>query len=232
MIMAHSDDEGLVIPPAAAPVVLAIVPIFKTDDERKTVSEFADKVIAALAGEQENSGRSTSDGIRNYFFDKITGQKIVVDWRDARPGDKQYHWEQRGVPLRMEIGPRDVATGTAVLKRRLDREKLSVSLSEMTPDWLRAKLSQIQTAMFEKARAFRDQNMRDASSYDDMKKIIAEQGGFVRAWFKPDRANEAKIKEQTKATVRCILPPEIGQTGKCIFTGETTDCKVLFAQAY
>jgi len=232
MIMAHSDDEGLVIPPAAAPVVLAIVPIFKTDDERKTVSEFADKVIAALAGEQENSGRSTSDGIRNYFFDKITGQKIVVDWRDARPGDKQYHWEQRGVPLRMEIGPRDVATGTAVLKRRLDREKLSVSLSEMTPDWLRAKLSQIQTAMFEKARAFRDQNMRDAISYDDMKKIIAEQGGFVRAWFKPDRANEAKIKEQTKATVRCILPPEIGQTGKCIFTGETTDCKVLFAQAY
>ena len=156
----------------------------------------------------------------------------MVDWRDARPGDKQYHWEQRGVPLRMEIGPRDVAAGTAVVKRRLDREKLSVSLGEMTPDWLRTKLAQIQTAMFEKARAFRDQNMRDATSYDEMKKILAEQGGFVRAWFKPDRANEAKIKEQTKATVRCILPRENGQTGKCIYTGETTDCKVLFAQAY
>ena len=235
MIMAHSDDEGLVIPPAAAPVVVAIVPIFKTDDERKTVGEFTDKVIAALAPGPENSAASSrgpSDGIRNYFFDKITGQKIIVDWRDARPGDKQYHWEQRGVPLRMEIGPRDVAAGTAILKRRLDREKISVSLAEMTPDWLRGKLTQIQTAMFEKARAFRDQNIRDAVAYDDMKNILAEHGGFVRAWFKPDRTNESKIKAETKATVRCILFGNNGQTGKCVYTGETTDCKVLFAQAY
>jgi len=232
MIMAHSDDEGLVIPPAAAPVVLAIVPIFKTDDERKTVAEFADKVIAALAGEQENSARASSDGIRNYFFDKITGQKIAVDWRDARPGDKQYHWEQRGVPFRMEIGPRDVAAGTAVLKRRLDREKLTAPLAEMNPTWLREKLVQIQAAMFGKALSFRNQNTRDATGYDEMKQIVAEHGGFVRAWFKPDRTNETKIKEQTKATVRCILPGESGQTGKCIYTGETTDCKVLFAQSY
>jgi prolyl-tRNA synthetase len=232
MIMAHSDDEGLVIPPAAAPVVLAIVPIFKTDDERKAVAEFADKVIAALAGEQENSARNSSDGIRNYFFDKITGQKIAVDWRDARPGDKQYHWEQRGVPFRMEIGPRDVAAGTAVLKRRLDREKLTAPLAEMNPTWLREKLVQIQAAMFGKALSFRNQNTRDATGYDEMKQIVAEHGGFVRAWFKPDRTNETKIKEQTKATVRCILPGESGQTGKCIYTGETTDCKVLFAQSY
>jgi len=235
MIMAHSDDEGLVIPPMAAPTVLAVVPIFKTDDERKAVAEFAQKAVAALAGEQEvNSAaaRLSSDGIKNYFFDKITGQKIVVDWRDARPGDKQYHWEQRGVPLRIEIGPRDVAAGTMVLKRRLDREKMSVSLGELSPDWLRDKLSQIQAAMFEKARNHRDQNTRDANSYEEMKKIIAENGGFVRAWFKPDRASEAKIKEQTKATVRCILPAESGQTGACIYTGETTDSRVLFAQAY
>jgi prolyl-tRNA synthetase len=231
MIMAHSDDEGLVIPPAAAPVVIAIVPIFKSDEERKTVAEFADKVIAALGGDREISGRSASDGIHNYFFDKITGQKIVVDWRDARPGDKQYHWEQRGVPLRIEIGPRDVAAGTAILKRRLDREKESVSLSQVTPDWLRAKLAAIQSAMFEKAKKFRDENTRDAATYDDLKKILAEHGGFVRAWFKPDRANEAKIKEQSKATVRCILLGETG-TGKCIYTGETTDCRVLFAQSY
>jgi prolyl-tRNA synthetase len=192
-------------------------------------------VIAALAGEQEisaASGRHSSDAIRGYFFDKLTGQKIVADWRDARPGDKQYHWEQRGVPLRMEIGPRDVAAGTAVLKRRLDREKLTVSLAEMSSAWLREKLAHIQTAMFEKARAFRDQNIRDASTYDDLKKIIAEQGGFVRAFFKPDRTSESKIKEQTKATVRCILPTDKGQAGQCIYTGETTDCKVLFAQAY
>jgi prolyl-tRNA synthetase len=233
MIMAHSDDEGLVIPPAAAPIVLAVVPIFKTDEERKAVAEFADKVVAAFGAEPQNAaGSSASDGIRNYFFNKLTGQKIVVDWRDARPGDKQYHWEQRGVPLRMEIGPRDVAAGTALLKRRLDREKLSVPLADLSAPWLSDKLAQIQSAMFEKARAFRDQNTREASTYDELKRLIADHGGFVRAWFKPDKATEAKIKEQTKATVRCILPVEPGQSGKCIFSGEITDTRVLFAQAY
>jgi prolyl-tRNA synthetase len=235
MIMAHSDDEGLVIPPAAAPVVLAIVPIFKSDDERKTVAEFIGKAIAAITGEAEqaaSSGPRPADGIRNYFFDRVSGQKIVVDWRDARPGDKQYHWEQRGVPLRMEVGPRDVAGGTAILKRRLDREKLSVLLGEMSPAWLRDKLVAIQSAMFEKAKTFRDQNIRDAAGYEELKTILSEHGGFVRAWFKPDRAAESKIKEQTKATVRCILPAEPGQSGTCIFSGETTDNRVLFAQSY
>jgi prolyl-tRNA synthetase len=235
MIMAHSDDEGLIIPPAAAPTVVAIVPIFKTDEERKLVTDFADKVVSALAGAEELSAaanRPSSDGIKSYFFDKATGQKIVVDWRDARPGDKQYHWEQRGVPLRIEIGPRDVASGTVVLKRRLDREKLSVPLTEMSGPWLRQKLDQIQAAMFQKAKDYRDQNTREANSFDELKKIIAEQGGFVRAWFKPDRANEAKIKELTKATVRCIVKEDPNQTGKCIYSGEPTNSQVLFAQAY
>jgi prolyl-tRNA synthetase len=235
MIMAHSDDEGLIIPPAAAPTVVAIVPIFKTDEERKTVADFADKVITALAGAEEVSaaaGRPSADGIKSYFFDKSTGQKIVVDWRDARPGDKQYHWEQRGVPLRIEIGPRDVAGGTVVLKRRLDREKLSVPIGEMSGPWLRQKMDQIQAAMFQKAKDYRDQNTREAGSLDEMKKIIAEQGGFVRAWFKPDRAIEAKIKEQTKATVRCIIQDDPAKTGKCIYTGEPTSSLVVFAQSY
>ena len=235
MIMANSDDEGLVIPPAAAPTLVAIVPIFKSDDERNTVADFTSKVVAALTGAEEvaaAAGRPSADGITSYFFDKSTGQKIVVDWRDARPGDKQYHWEQRGVPLRIEIGPRDVAAGTVVLKRRLDREKLSVPIGEMSGSWLRQKLEQIQAAMFQKAREYRDQNTRDAGSYDEMKKILAEQGGFVRAYFKPDRASEAKIKEQTKATVRCIIREDPAQPGKCIYSGETTNSLVLFAQAY
>jgi prolyl-tRNA synthetase len=235
MIMAHSDDEGLIIPPAAAPTVVAIVPIFKTDEERKTVADFADKVITALAGAEEvsaSASRPSADGIKSYFFDKSTGQKIVVDWRDARPGDKQYHWEQRGVPLRIEIGPRDVAGGTVVLKRRLDREKLSVPIGEMSGPWLRQKMDQIQAAMFQKAKDYRDQNTREAGSLDEMKKIIAEQGGFVRAWFKPDRAIEAKIKEQTKATVRCIIQDDPAKTGKCIYSGEPTSSLVVFAQSY
>jgi prolyl-tRNA synthetase len=235
IIMAHSDDEGLVLPPYAAPTVVAIVPIFKTDDERKAVAEFVDKVIAALAGQDEiaaSAKRLSADGMKSYFFDKSTGQKIVVDWRDARPGDKQYHWEQRGVPLRIEVGPRDVAAGTMILKRRLDREKATVSLGELSSAWLRTKMDEIQSAMFEKARAYRDANTRTAESYEQMKEILEKQGGFVRAFFKPDRVNEAKIKQETKATVRCIPADFQDQTGRCIFSGEATDTQVLFAQAY
>jgi prolyl-tRNA synthetase len=235
MIMAHSDDEGLVIPPYAAPTVVAIVPIFKTDAEKQLVAEFVDKVVAALVGPEElaaSAKRLSGDGLKNFFFDKVTGQKIIVDWRDARPGDKQYHWEQRGVPLRIEVGPRDVAGGVMVVKRRLDREKMTVSLGDLSADWLREKLRAIHELMLEKARAYRDANIRDAASYDEMKKILAEQGGFVRAWFKPGREAEAKIKEQTKATVRCIPLEKAEGTGACIFSGEPTETRVLFAQAY
>ena len=157
MIMAHSDDEGLVLPPRVAPNVVAIVPIFKSDEERQTVSQFIDKLLVSLVGEEEvkaASARKSGDEIRTYFFDKLTEQRIVVDWRDARPGDKQYHWEQRGVPFRMEVGPRDVAGGAFVLKRRLDREKSIVKLEEVSPAWLRAKLDQVHEAMIEKARKF------------------------------------------------------------------------------
>jgi prolyl-tRNA synthetase len=235
LIMAHSDDDGLVLPPSAAPVLLAIVPIFKTDAEKQAVAEFIDKVIAALTGPDEiasSSKRFSSDGIRSYFFDKITAQKIIVDWRDARPGDKQYHWEQRGVPLRIEVGPRDVAAATMILKRRFDRDKSNLPLADISPQWLREKLTAIQSAMFEKAKTFRDQNTRSAATYDELKKILAEQGGFVRAFFEPNRANEARIKEQTKATVRCIPLDNSQASGPCIFTGQTTKTQVLFAQAY
>jgi len=235
MIMVHSDDEGLVIPPYAAPNILAIVPIFKSDQEQQAVAAFVDKAIVALCGHDEltaSSRRLSGDGIYSYFFDKTTGQKIVVDWRNARPGDKQYHWEQRGVPLRIEIGPHDVAAQTMVVKRRYDREKSSAALAELSPAWLRQKMDQIHAAMLRRATTLRDQNTRDADNYDQMQDILKNSGGFVRAWFKPDRAAEAKIKEQTKATVRCILQEGGGETGKCVYSGEPTDCRVLFAQAY
>src|SRR5271154_4304854 len=135
MIMAHSDDEGLIIPPHAAPVVAAIVPIFKTDAERAAVAEFLDKLLAQLVGGEEVAAaakRLSADGIASFFFDKASGQKIVVDWRDARPGDKQYHWEQHGVPFRFEAGPRDVQGGALVLKNRLNRDKAVVPLAEVS----------------------------------------------------------------------------------------------------
>jgi prolyl-tRNA synthetase len=235
MIMAHSDDEGLVIPPLAAPTVVAVVPIYRSEEERATVAEFIDKIIVTLTSADElaaSAKRLSADGIKTFFFDKNTGQKIIVDWRDARPGDKQYHWEQRGVPLRIEVGPRDVAGGVMVVKRRVDREKLTVSLGELSAGWLSGMMKQIQATMFEKARAFSEQNTRDAATYDELKQILAESGGFVRAWFKPDRKNEATIKEQTKATVRCIPLEGQSGSGNCIFSGEETSTWVFFAQAY
>jgi prolyl-tRNA synthetase len=235
MIMAHSDDEGLVVPPKVAPIVAAIVPIFRSPEEAAMVRDFINKLLASMVGEGELSAgekRAKPDAINSYFFDKSSDQRIVVDWRDSRPGDKQYHWEQRGVPFRLEVGPRDVDAGAFVLKQRLDRGKATVTAAEVSADWLRDKLDQMHTAMFEKAKTFRDENIRRADSYAQMKEILEKHGGFIRAWFKPSRESEAKIKEETKATVRCIPFDQPGGSGKCIFTGEETETEVLFAIAY
>jgi prolyl-tRNA synthetase len=235
VIMAHSDDEGLILPPAAAPVVAAIVPIFKTPEERSAIAAFLEKVLIPLVGEPEiaaSAKRLAADGLSTYFFDKLTGQKIVVDWRDARPGDKQYHWEQRGVPFRFEAGPRDVAGASLLMKNRLNRDKAVVPLAEISAEWLRAKMTAAQAAMLQRARDFRDASTRSAATLEELKSILATHGGFVRCFFTPDRAAEAKIKEETKATVRCIPLEQSGQPGKCVVSGQETATQVLFAQAY
>ena len=234
-IMAHSDDEGLVLPPRVAPIVVAVVPIYKSPEEKAAVREFIGKVMAALVGEEEiarSAKRFGRDEVESYFFDAVTGQRIVVDWRDARPGDKQYHWEQRGVPFRFEVGPRDVAGGAFVMKRRLDRAKETVQLATVTREWLRGKLEDVHHAMFDKALKFREESTRWADSYDQMKKILETQGGFVRCWFNPGKEVEARIKDETKATVRCIPFDQPGGEGKDIYTGEPSKTQVLFAQAY
>jgi prolyl-tRNA synthetase len=238
MIMAHSDDEGLVVPPRVAPTVVAIVPIFKSDEEKTKVAGFIDTLLTQLVGEKEVAAakaRQADPVLPRYFFDKSTSQAIVVDWRDHRPGDKQFHWEQRGVPFRFEAGPRDVDQNAFVLKRRLDRSKEIVPAETVTAAWLMAQLEAAQRAMFEKAKAYRDANIRTASSYEELKKLIAETGGFVRCHFTPNREIEAKIKEETKATVRCIPFATEGSPegeGVDIYTGEKTRTEVLFAQSY
>jgi prolyl-tRNA synthetase len=232
-IMMHSDDEGLILPPRVAPNVAAIVPIWKSDQEKQTVRQFIDQLLTALVGADEvaAAARRSTGEIAQYFFDTVTAQKIIVDWRDARPGDKQYHWEQRGVPFRFEVGPRDVAGGVFVLKHRLDRAKETIQLSQVSAPWLRNKLDQAHQALLAKAATYRQQNTRTAQTYEELKQIMAGPGGLVRCFFQPDKAVEAKIKEETKATVRCI-PFEQGQRGKCIYSGQETDTQVLFAQAY
>jgi prolyl-tRNA synthetase len=231
LIMAHSDDEGLVLPPRVAPDVAAVVPIFKTPDDEAKVRGFIERLVAKLTDGRETHPINRH-GMESHLYDPSTEQRIVVDFRDSRPGDKHFHWEQRGVPFRFEVGPRDVDAGTFVVKGRIDAAKESVKLDAANGAWLRSRLDAAQRGLFEKARAYREANTRDASTYDEMKRILKEQGGFVRCFFKPDRQNEKRIKDETKATVRVIPFQQPGMKGKDIYTGQETDTQVLFAQAY
>jgi prolyl-tRNA synthetase len=235
MIMAHSDDEGLVLPPNVAPIVAAIVPIFKSDEEKAQVKAFIAQLVEKLTGEGSVLGKAdhaAESSIASYFFNKYTDQKVIVDWRDVRPGDKQYHWEQRGVPFRIEVGPRDVAQGVFVLKNRLNREKETVKLTDVSAQWLRDKLAAMHNDLLARARKFRDENTREAATYEEMKKILETTGGFVRCYFEPNAENEAKVKAETKATVRCIPFDQPATGGTDIITGKETHTQVLFAQAY
>jgi len=234
MIMAHSDDDGLVIPPRVASTVAVIIPIHKTADEHKQVGDACLKLAGALCGESEVQAaqkRQAGRELLSVFFDKFTGQSVIIDGRDMRPGDKQYYWEQHGVPFRIEYGPRDVDAGQFVLKRRVDRGKETVPVAQANAAWLRGKLDEAQQAMFDKALAYRNTNTHDAGSYDEMKALL-QKGGFVRAFFKPDKAAEARIKDETKATVRCIPLETKAERDKCIVTGAPDGQRVLFAVAY
>lgn len=231
LIMAHSDDDGLVIPPRVAPVVAVIVPIFRNDEERAKVAAHVERVVGALVGENAGTMRVTGE-IASVFYNRVTHQRILVDWRDNRPGDKHFHWEQRGVPFRFEIGPRDADAGAFVVKNRLDREKETVALADASTAWLHGKLEAAQAALLARAREFRDRNTRRAETYDELKRLLETEGGFVRCWFEPDDEVEARIKNETKATVRCIPLDQPGSKGRCVATGRETNIEVLFAQAY
>ena len=235
LIMAHSDDEGLVLPPRVAPQVAVIVPIFRKDEDKERVRAFIERALKALVGEREveaAKGRISALDVKSYFFDPVTHQRIVVDWRDTRPGEKHFHWEQRGVPFRFEVGPRDVDSEALVLKNRLNREKEQVSLGDLSAEWLRGKLEAMQGALLERARTFQVENTRSAKTYDEMKEILGKHGGFVRAYFEPGEDIEARIQNETKATVRCIPMEQPEKPGPCLVTGKETATEVLFAQAY
>ena len=235
LIMAHSDDDGLVLPPRVAPNLVAIVPIFKKEEDKKMVKEFIQRIVLALVGEDECNAaerRLMAGDVQRFFFDPVTYQAILIDWREKRPGDKHFHWEQRGLPFRIEVGPRDVTDESFVLKRRLDRSKEVVKLAQASPEWLRQKLQAVQDEMLGRARDFLDASTHEASSYEELKQILKEKGGFVRCWFKPGREAEAKVKGETKATVRNIPFDQPGGEGKCILSGEVVNQQVIFAQAY
>jgi prolyl-tRNA synthetase len=231
LIMTHSDDEGLVLPPRVAPDVAAVVPIYRGPEEEQKVRAFVEKLVASLTGGRETN-RISRHGIESWQFDPITEQRIVADFRDSRPGEKHFQWEQRGVPFRIEVGPRDVDAGNFVLKGRIDGSKETIPASTADKAWLRGKLEAAQAALFQKAKKYRDENTHSAESYDQLKQILKDKGGFVRCYFNSDRANERKIKDETKATVRVVPFEQPGTSGKDIITGQETATQVLFATAY
>jgi prolyl-tRNA synthetase len=221
LIMTHSDDKGLRCPPRLAPVELVIVPIYKTDEERARVLDVAEKLKASLAEwERRAPGRL----------------RVEIDAREGiKPGAKYYHWELRGVPLRIELGPRDIEKGQCVLVRRDTGEKASVTLLAIGEE-VHDRLIAIQNDMLIAARERREQNsVRHKISYDDFKALMDGEGAFVYAGWCGGAECEAAVKEETKATIRC-LPDEEFRSAEapttCLKCGKPSKEEALWARAY
>jgi len=211
LIMAHSDDAGLVLPPKLAPIHVVIVPIYKTDEERAEIVALVDEIVA---------GCNVKD---------IT---VKFDDRDTyRPGFKFAEWEMKGVPLRLTIGARDLKNGLVELARRDDQSKETVSKDGL-PDRIEALLDVIQDAIYQKALSFRQDNITNVDSYDEFKEVLEGKGGFISAHWDGTAETEKRIKEETKATIRCIPLNNVQEAGTCILTGKPSTQRVLFAKAY
>lgn len=210
LIMTHSDDNGLVLPPHLAPIQVVIVPIYRKQEQLAMVSE---KVAGIVEG--------------------LKAKVISVKYDDAdnkRPGFKFADYELKGVPVRLVIGPKDLEENTAEVMRRDTLEKETVSLDGIV-DYVANLLEDIQNNIYTKARNFRDSHIFEANSYDEFKELI-EKGGFVLAHWDGTTETEERVKEETKATIRCI--PLDGDTtpGTCIFTGKPSERRVIFARNY
>ncbi len=221
LVMTHGDDNGVRIPPKLAPTEVVIVPIWKSDEERSQLLEAAYNVKASL----------TSWGGRGD--DRI---RVHVDAREGmKPGAKYYEWELQGVPVRLEIGPRDLAAGTCMSARRDTRAKAPLAMSNL-PESIAALLTTIQGDMLREARERREANsVREPISYDRFKELMEGEGAFVYAGWNGDPAIEAKVKEETKATIRCLPMDEFlpdGPAARCMVTGEPAKHTVIWARAY
>jgi prolyl-tRNA synthetase len=224
LVMTHSDDQGLVAPPRLAPIHVVIVPIGKSEDERKAVLEAADKLASALA-----------DFPRDPFFgyEPIT-VKVDRDF-DKSPGFRFNELELCGIPVRVELGPKDLATNACVLARRdvpgKEGKQMGIPLAD-APQRIVDLLKTMQTALFDRAKNFRDANSFEVNSYDEFKKKIEEPGGFLWAHWDGTRETEDKIAAETKATIRCIPFNRSAEKGKCMLTGNPSEGRVVFAKAY
>jgi len=211
LIMAHSDDQGLVLPPQLAPIQVVIVPIYKQDAEREAIGELADTLIAEL---------------------KAKGISVKYDDRDTqRPGFKFAEWELKGVPVRIAVGTRDMQNGTVELARRDTQTKETVP-QEGLAGHIEQLLADIQRDIYAKALAFRESHTVEVNTYDEFKAVLDGDGGFVSAHWDGTVETEKLIKDETKATIRCIPLNNKMETGVCIRTGKPSAQRVLFARAY
>ncbi len=211
LIMAHSDDDGLVLPPKLAPIHVVIVPIFKTDEELEKISAKAAQMTADL---------------------RKAGLSVKFDNRDTqKPGFKFAEWELKGVPVRIAMGPRDLENGTVEIARRDTKEKKTISI-DIVSSHIPALLEEIQRNIYDRAKKFRDDRITEVNSYDELKEVLDGKGGFVSAHWDGTVETERAIKEETKATIRCIPLDAREEAGKCVYSGKPSSRRVLFARAY
>jgi prolyl-tRNA synthetase len=211
LVMAHSDDQGLILPPRIAPLQVVIVPIYKGDQQKATVDIKAKEIMVQL---------------------KELGIRVKYDDSDnARPGWKFAEYEMKGVPVRITLGARDLENNLAEIARRDTKEKRNLSLDGLTI-YVADLLNEIQQNMYNKAEAYRNSHITPANSWDEFEKLLDEKGGFISAHWDGTAETEEAIKEKTKATIRCIPVDNPQEQGKCILTGKPSKERVLFAIAY
>jgi len=209
--MVHGDKKGLILPPRLAPFQAVIVPIYRKEEEKSLVMEAITRLQKMLRG-------------------KV---RLTVDTSDNTPGWKYNEWEMRGVPVRIEVGPRDVQNNSVVLVRRDAGTKEFVGVDTLETR-LPALLEEIQTNLYTRAKEKLDNNTFRADTYEEFKQILNEKKGFVRVKWAEDSAAEKIIKDETKATVR-VIPfdqPEGGVQGNCFYTGKPATCEAIFAKSY
>jgi prolyl-tRNA synthetase len=211
LIMTHSDDNGLVLPPNLAPHQVVIVPIYKTEEELEAISAKVNEISKELR----------AIGITVKYDDRTT----------HKPGWKFAEYELKGVPVRLAMGPRDLENGTIEVARRDTLEKQNVSQTGIEK-YVKDLLAQIQIDLFDKARKYRDEHITEVNSFEEFKEVLENKGGFISAHWDGSSETEQKIKELTKATLRCIPLDAKEEIGTCVLTGKPSNKRVLFARAY
>jgi prolyl-tRNA synthetase len=213
LIMAHSDDNGLVLPPKLAPVQVVIVPIYRGEAELEAISVKAKEIMQSL---------------------RQVGVSVKYDDRDTqKPGWKFAEYELKGVPVRIALGPRDLENGTIEIARRDNLTKETFELASLPiAEKITGLLDEIQTGIYQKAFDFRASVTTEVDTWDEFLQVLEEKGGFVSAHWDGTSETEEKIKELTKATIRCIPLDRKEEVGNCILTGRPSEGRVYFAKAY